>query len=257
MLAGRNGVIFGVANKRSIAWACAQAAAASGARLVLTYQGERLAEGVAALAETLPHGALALPCDVSSEAGIDEFFARLHDHMPEVHFAVHSIAFAKTEELEGRYADTSREGFRLAHEISVYSLAALARRLAPLMERGGHGGSLVTMSYLGADRAMPHYNVMGVAKAALESSVRYLAQDLGPLGIRVNAVSAGPLRTLAAAGITDFARILELNKTRAPLRRNIEAGEVADATVFLLSDMARGITGQVLFVDAGFSITAL
>jgi enoyl-[acyl-carrier protein] reductase I len=257
MLAGRNGVIFGVANKRSIAWACAQAAAANGARLVLTYQGDRLAEGAQQLASTLPHGALALPCDVSSDAGIDEFFGRLHDHMPEVDFAVHSIAFAKTDELEGEYSATSREGFLLAHEISCYSLTALARRLAPMMERGGRGGSIVTMTYVGGDRVVPHYNVMGVAKAALESSVRYLAADLGPRRIRVNAVSAGPLRTLAAAGIGEFGMMLEVNKARAPLRRNIEAAEVGDATVFLLSHLSRGITGQVLFVDAGFNITAL
>jgi enoyl-[acyl-carrier protein] reductase I len=257
MLAGRNGVIFGVANKRSIAWACAQAAAANGARLVLTYQGDRLAEGVQQLADTLPHGAVSMPCDVSMDAGIDEFFVRLRDHMPEVDFAVHSIAFAKAEELEGSYVDTSREGFRVAHEVSCYSLTALAQRLAPMMERGGHGGSLVTMSYLGGERVVPHYNVMGVAKAALESSVRYLAADLGPRKIRVNAVSAGPLRTVAAMGIGDFSQILALNKSRAPLRRNIEASEVGDATVFLLSDLSRGITGQVLFVDAGFGITAL
>src|SRR5262249_4222864 len=221
MLAGRNGVIFGVANKRSIAWACAQAAAANGARLVLTYQGERLAAGVQQLAETLPHGAVSMPCDVSTDAGLDEFFGRLRDHMPEVDFAVHSIAFAKTEELEGDFVATSREGFRVAHDVSCYSLTAVAQRLAPMMERGGRG-SLVTMTYLGGERVVPHYNVMGVAKAALESSVRYLAADLGPRQIRVNAVSAGPLRTLAAAGIGDFSQILELNKTRAPLRRNIE-----------------------------------
>jgi enoyl-[acyl-carrier protein] reductase I len=253
----RAGVVFGVANKRSIAWACAQAAAANGARLVLTYQGERLAEGVTALAETLPHGALALPCDVGSDEGLDQFFGRLREHMPEVDFAVHSIAFARTEELEGEYLQTSREGFRVAHDISAYSLTAIAQRLAPMIERSGRGGSIVTMTYVGGDRVVPHYNVMGVAKAALESSVRYLAADLGPRKIRVNAVSAGPLRTLAAAGIGDFGQMLEINKARAPLRRNIEAAEVGDATVFLLSDMARGITGQVLFVDAGFNITAL
>jgi enoyl-[acyl-carrier protein] reductase I len=257
MLAGRNGVIFGVANKRSIAWACAQAAAASGARLILTYQGDRLAEGVQQLAGTLPHGAEAMACDVSSDAAIDEFFGRLQERMPEVDFAVHSIAFAKAEELEGGYTSTSREGFRMAHDISAYSLTALAQRLAPMMERSGRGGSLVTMSYLGGERVVPHYNVMGVAKAALEASVRYLAADLGPRKIRVNAVSAGPLRTLAASGIGDFNQMLTINKARAPLRRNIEASEVADATVFLLSDLSRGMTGQVLFVDAGFSITAL
>jgi enoyl-[acyl-carrier protein] reductase I len=257
LLTGGLGVIFGVANKRSIAWACAEAAAAQGARLVLTYQGERLAEGVRELAASLPHRAIALPCDVASDTSIDQFFVQLRDYFPHVDFAVHSIAFAKTDELEGGYLKTSRDGFHLAHDISCYSLTALAQRLAPLMERGHHGGSLVTMTYVGGDRVVPGYNIMGVAKAALESSVRYLAADLGPRGIRVNAVSAGPLRTLAAAAIDDFGEMLDLHKEHAPLRRNIKASEVGDATVFLLSDMARGVTGQILFVDGGFNIMAL
>ena len=257
MLGGRQGVVFGVANKRSIAWACAQAAAARGARLVLTYQGERVAEDVKALAASLPHEAVALPCDVSTDAAIDDFFGRLREVMPAPDFAVHSVAFARTEELEGSYVDTTREGFRVALDISCYSLTALAQRLAPLMEGRPHGGSLVTMTYLGGERVVPHYNIMGVAKAALEASVRYLAADLGPRNIRVNAVSAGPIRTLASAGIGDFSQMLELSKTRSPLRRNIKASEVGDATVFLVSDVSQGITGQVLYVDGGFHATAL
>lgn len=257
LLTGKLGVIFGVANKRSIAWACAEAAAAQGARLVLTYQGERLAEGVRELAATLPHRAIALPCDVASDTSIDQFFHQLRDHFAHVDFAVHSIAYAKTEELEGEYVKTSRDGFHLAQDVSCYSLTALAQRLVPLMERSHHGGSLVTMTYVGGERVVPGYNVMGVAKAALESSMRYLAADLGPRRIRVNAVSAGPLRTLAASAIDDFGEMLDLHKDRAPLRRNIKASEVAEATVFLLSDMARGITGQVLHVDGGFHIMAL
>ncbi|MGQ0553101.1 MAG: enoyl-ACP reductase FabI [Planctomycetota bacterium] len=254
MLAGKNGVIFGVANKRSIAFACAQAAAAEGARLVLTYQGERLREGVEQLAATLPHGAIAMACDVSTDAGIAEFFTALIKHMPEVDFAVHSIAFAPREELEGDYLATTRAGFLVAHDISCFSFTAIAQRLAPLMPRGG---SLVTMTYLGGDKVVPHYNVMGLAKASLEASVRYLAAALGPQNIRVNAISAGPIRTLAASGIGDFQSMLEISRTRAPLRRNIEAAEVGDATVFLCSHRARGITGEVVHVDGGFHATAL
>ncbi len=257
LLQGKAGIVFGVANKRSIAFACAQSAAAQGARLVLTYQGERLREGVEQLAASLPGGAVALACDVGSDAGIDRFFGELpllKPALPRIDFAVHSIAFAPKEELEGPFVDTSRAGFQQAHEISCYSFTALARRLAPLMTAGG---SLVTMTYLGGDRVVPHYNVMGLAKASLEASVRYLAADLGPAGIRVNAVSAGPIRTLAAAGISDFASILEIAKARAPLRRNVDAAEVGDATTFLLSDLSRGVTGGVLFVDGGFNITTL
>ncbi|MHC5209143.1 MAG: enoyl-ACP reductase FabI [Planctomycetota bacterium] len=254
LLKGKRGIVFGVANKRSIAYACARSAAQQGAELIITYQGERLREGAEDLAAALPGSARAMPCDVSSEAAIDTAFASLADAMPRVDFAVHSIAFAPREELEGDFVDTTRDGFRQAHEISAYSLTSLARRLAPLMSEGG---SIVTMTYLGGERVVPHYNVMGVAKASLEASVRYLAADLGPKAIRVNAVSAGPIRTLAASGIGSFSDILEIGRTRSPLRRNVEAAEVGDATTFLLSDLARGMTGCVLFVDGGFHITAL
>jgi enoyl-[acyl-carrier protein] reductase I len=253
MLQGRNGIIFGVANKRSIAFACAQATARQGARLVLTYQGDRLAEGCKELAASLPNGATALACDVATDAGIDTAIAAIREQLPRVDSAVHSLAFAPREELEGEYVATSRQGFAQAHDISAYSFTALARRLRPLMTEGG---SLVTMSYLGAERVVPHYNVMGVAKAALEASVRYLAADLGPQRIRVNAISAGPIRTLAASGISDFNSVLEIAKTRSPIRRNIEAAEVGDATLFLVSDLSRGITGEVLHVDGGFHVTA-
>jgi enoyl-[acyl-carrier protein] reductase I len=254
LLDGKSGIVFGVANKRSIAWSCAQSAAAQGARLIVTYQGERLREGAEELAAKLPGGARALPCDVATEAAIDEGFVAIRQHMPRVDFAVHSIAFADKAELEGEYLSTSREGFLQAHEVSSYSLTALARRVVPLMSAGG---SLVTMTYLGAGLVVPHYNVMGVAKASLEASMRYLAADLGPKNIRVNAVSSGPIRTLAASAVGDFGTILELHKARAPLRRNVDGAEVGDATAFLVSDLSRGVTGCVLFVDGGFHITAL
>ena len=254
LLEGKAGVVFGVANKRSIAWACAQSAAAQGARLILTYQGERLREGAEELAAKLPGQARALPCDVGSEQALDEGFTAIAEHMPRVDFAVHSIAYADKQDLEGEYLATSRDGFLRALEISAWSFTALARRLSPLMTAGG---SLVTMSYLGAGMVVPHYNVMGVAKAALEASVRYLAADLGPRQVRVNAISAGPIRTLAASAVGDFGTILDLHKARAPLRRNVEGAEVGDATTFLVSDLARGVTGCVLFVDGGFHITAL
>ncbi|HTE04667.1 MAG TPA: SDR family oxidoreductase, partial [Planctomycetota bacterium] len=197
-------------------------------------------------------GAIALPCDVGSDAALDAAFVAIAAHMPRVDFAVHSIAFAQKEELEGEFVSTTRQGFSVAHEISSYSLTAIAQRLLPLMPEGG---ALVTMTYLGAVRVVPHYNVMGLAKASLEASVRYLAADLGPRGIRVNAVSAGPIRTLAASGISDFQSVLAVARARAPLRRNTDAAEVADATVFLVSDLSRGITGDVIHVDGGFHIT--
>jgi len=253
MLEGRQGVIFGVANKRSLAYACARAAADAGARLVLTYQGERFASGVEQLAASLPD-ATALECDVASDESLERAFERLGDVMPRVDFALHSIAYARREELEGRFADTSRGGFGASLDVSAYSLTALARRLAPRMT---DGGSLVAMTYVGAERVVPHYNVMGVAKAALEASVRYLAADLGPQGVRVNAISAGAVRTLASSGIAGFTRMLDIAKERAPLRRPTDPAEVADATVFLLSDRSRGITGTTLYVDGGLHVMAI
>jgi len=252
--AGKCGLIVGVANKYSIAWAIAQAVAARGAKLALTYQG-RFEDHVKKLAEELPQPALVLPCDVGSDDDIKAVFERLGAEFGALDFVVHSAAFAPPAELEGAFLDTSREGFRTALDISAYSLIALARGAAPLME--SRGGSIVALTFLGSDRVFPHYNVMGVAKAALESSVRYLAADLGPKKVRVNAVSAGPIKTVAARGISGFSKILQLYPERAPLRRNVDTGEVAESAAFLLSDAARGITGEVLMVDAGYHATGM
>lgn len=254
LLQDKSGIIFGVANKRSIAYACAQSASAQGARLILTYQGERLGKTVEALAEALPNEAIAIPCDVADEASVDEAFERIAEFVPDPDFGVHSIAFAPREELEGRFVDTTRDGWAKALDVSAYSMTTIARRMEPLMTKGG---SLVTMTYFGSEKVMPHYNVMGPAKAALESSVRYLASDLGPSGIRVNAVSAGPIRTLAASGVSGFQQFLEIAKANSPLRRNTEPAEVGDATVFLVSDMSRGITGTTMWVDSGYHIMAV
>jgi len=247
--AGKCGVIVGVANKYSIAWAIAQAVAARGAKLALTYQG-RFEDHVKKLAGELPQPPLVLPCDVTSDDDIKAVFERLGAEFGALDFVVHGAAFAPPAELEGAFLDTSREGFRTALDISAYSLIALARGAAPLME--SRGGSIVALTFLGSDRVFPHYNVMGVAKAALESSVRYLAADLGPKQVRVNAVSAGPIKTVAARGISGFSKILQLYPERAPLHRNVDTGEVAESAAFLLSDAARGITGEVLMVDAGY-----
>jgi enoyl-[acyl-carrier protein] reductase I len=250
LLKGKNMLVMGVANERSIAWAIAQSLQSQGARLIITYENERVEERVRRLTETVPD-ALVLPCNVASDGEIEALAARLKDEGVVVHGIAHCIAFAKTEELEGDYVNTSRDGFALAHDISVYSLTAVVQRLYPLMTEGG---SIVTMTYLGSQRAVRNYNVMGVAKAALEASVRYLAADLGPRGIRVNAISAGPIRTLAAKGIKDFNSILRQVEERAPLRRNTEAAEVGDTALFLMSDWARGITGEVIYVDSGYHI---
>jgi enoyl-[acyl-carrier protein] reductase I len=248
LLNGKKGLILGVANKRSLAWGIARAAHREGARLALTYQGERLRGSVEDLATQLTEP-LVLPCDVTSDADLDRCVAQVGETFGQIDFVVHGVAFAKREELEGRYVDTSREGFEIALDISAYSMTALARRVEPWMK---NGGALLTLTYLGGDRVIPHYNVMGVAKAALECSVRYLAVDLGPKNIRVNALSAGPVRTLAASGISDFPKMLEVVKERSPLQRNIDLDDVGDAAVFFLSDLSRAITGEVIFVDAGF-----
>jgi enoyl-[acyl-carrier protein] reductase I len=253
LLSGRNMVVMGVANERSIAWAIAQSLNSQGARLIFTYENERVEERVRKLADTIP-GSLIFPCNVTRDADLDDLAARLKDEAGVVHGLAHCIAFAKTEELEGLYVGTSRDGFALAHDISVYSLTAVAQRIYPLMTEGG---SIVTMTYLGAERAFRNYNVMGVAKAALEASVRYLANDLGPMGIRVNAISAGPIRTLAAKGIKDFNAILRQVEEKAPLRRTTDASDVGDTALFLMSDWSRGITGEVLHVDNGFNIVGV
>jgi enoyl-[acyl-carrier protein] reductase I len=249
-LESKVGLIVGVANKRSIAWAIAQAASDQGATLVLTFAGERLEENVRELAATLPNTTV-LPCDVTNDAQMDALFDAIKAEHGGLDFLVHGAAFALREDLSAPFSQTSREGFRIALDVSAYSLIALARRAAPLMASRG-GGSIVTLSYLGSERVFTNYNVMGVAKAALEASVRYLASDLGPQAIRVNAISAGPIKTLAAAGISGFSNILQTYRDRAPLRRTVETSEVADAAVFLLGPAGRGITAEILMVDAGF-----
>src|SRR5215218_8252152 len=235
---GKCGLIVGVANKRSIAWAIAQATARGGARLALTYQG-RFEEHVNELSQGLEQPALVLPCDVGSDAEIDAVMAQVDQQFGGLDFVVHGAAFAPREELSAPFSSTTREGFRIALDISAYSLIALTRAAMPLMEKRG-GGSVLTLTYLGSERVFPNYNVMGVAKAALEASVRYLAADVGPKNVRVNAVSAGPIKTLAAAGISGFSNILSIYRERAPLRRNVATSEVGDAAAFLLSDAARG-----------------
>ena len=258
VLAGKVGLIVGVANKRSIAWAIAQAAVAEGATIVLTHQGERLEENVRELAATLPAGTadLLLPCDVTSDSEMDAVFSAIGEKHGGLDFLVHGAAFADREDLARPFYETSRDGFKKALDISAFSLVALSRRAVPMMEARG-GGSILTLSYLGADRVFPNYNVMGVAKAALEACVRYLAADVGQKNVRVNAVSAGPIKTLAAAGISGFSNILGIYKDRAPLRRNVETVEVAEAAAFLLSDAGKGVTGEVLMVDAGFHVTGM
>src|SRR5256712_3161894 len=237
LLDGKTGIIFGVANKRSIAWAIAQSLSAAGMRLAFTYQGDRLKENVAELAGTLPKSLL-YPCDVTSDTEIAGVFEALGRETGALDALVHSVAFAQREDLEGAFSKTSREGFRVAHDISAYSLVALTRAALPLLEKSGQA-SVLAMTYYGAEKVAAGYNVMGVAKAALEASVRYLAADLGPKGIRVNAISAGPIKTLAAAGIAGFSSILQTYRDRAPLRRTIETGEVADAAMFLLGPAGR------------------
>ena len=244
------GLVLGVANKRSISWAIAQAAARAGARIALTYPSERLEENVRELAATLDN-ALVLPCDVTSDDQIAALAASLDREFGGLDFVVHGAAYAPAAELSNRFIQTSREGFRMALDISAYSFIALTGACVPLLEKRG-GGSVLTLSHIGADRVFPNYNVMGVAKAALEASVRYLAADLGPQNIRVNAVSAGPIKTLASAGIPGLSMMLQAQRERAPLRRGMELGEIADAAVFLLSQASRAITGEVVMVDGGY-----
>jgi enoyl-[acyl-carrier protein] reductase I len=254
LLEGRLGLVLGIANKRSIAWGIAQAAHREGARLAVTYQGERLEENVRELARQL-RDPLVLPCDVAKDEDIRALAEAVRTEFHGLDFVVHAVAFALREELDGEFVNTSREGYRIAQDISSYSLTALVRETAPLME--GRGGSIVTLSYLGGERVVPHYNVMGVAKAALEMSVRYLAADLGPKGIRVNAISAGPIKTLAASGVHGLSKMLEYHRNHAPLRRNTEQEEVGDTALFLVSPLSRGITGEVIHVDGGYHVMGM
>lgn len=255
LLAGKTGIIFGVANKRSIAWAIAQALTAAGMRLAFTYQGERLKETVEGLTAGIDD-ALLLPCDVTSDEEITRVFEEIGSRFGTLDALVHSVAYAPKEELEGEFINTSRQGFLTAHDISAYSLVALTRAAVPLMEKAG-GGSVLALTYYGAEKAVEGYNVMGVAKASLEASVRYLAANLGPRNIRVNAISAGPVNTLAARGIRGFTGMLKHHAERAPLRRGVELVEIGNAGLFLVSGMSTGMTGEIMFVDCGYNIVGL
>lgn len=248
LMSGKKGLIMGVANDRSIAWGIAKMAAEHGAELAFTFQGEALERRVKPLAESV-NSKHVLPCDVTNDEQLDEVFKTLEDDWGQIDFVVHAIAFSDKEELDGLYMNTTRQNFQRTMDISVYSFTAVAQRAAPLMKEGG---SLLTMTYYGAERVMPHYNVMGVAKAGLEASVRYLAADLGPNNIRVNAISAGPIKTLAASGIGDFRYILKWNEYNSPLRRNVTIDDVGGSGLFLLSDLGAGVTGEVLHVDSGY-----
>jgi enoyl-[acyl-carrier protein] reductase I len=254
MLKNKFGIIFGVANKRSIAWATALALHGAGARLAFAYQGERLKENVEKLtADTMPNSLL-LPCDVTKQEEVDATFESVREEFGRLDFLIHSIAYAPREALEGEYLNTSRDAFVTALEISAYSLAQLSRAAVPLMTEGG---SIVSMTYYGAEKVVAGYNVMGVAKASLEASTRYLASDLGPRNIRINTISAGPIQTLSARGVSDFTTMLKHHAERAPLRRNIEAREVGDTALFLCSPLSTGITGEVIHVDCGYNIMGI
>lgn len=253
LMAGKRGLIMGIANGRSMAWSVARAAHAHGAELAFTYQGEALRKRVAPLADELGSDFL-LPCDVSDAGELDRTFETLAERWGELDFVVHAIAFSDKEELKGRYVDTTPDNFSMTMRVSCYSFTAVCQRAERLMPRGG---SCLTLTYLGAERVMPHYNVMGVAKAALEASVRYLAEDLGRQNIRVNGLSAGPMKTLAASGIGDFRYILRWNQLNAPLRRNVSAEDVGGAALYLLSDLASGVTGEVHHVDCGYHLVGM
>lgn len=254
LLENKTGIVFGVANKRSIAWAIAQAWHKAGARLAFTYQGERLKENVEDLAGTFGPDTMILPCDVTKDEDITGVFEQVGEKFGKLNLLLHSVAFAPKEALEGEFINTSREAFRVAHDVSAYSLVALARAAAPLMREGG---SIVGMSYYGSEKVVPHYNVMGVAKAALEASTRYLAYDLGPKKIRVNCISAGPVNTLAARGISGFTEMLKHYEAHAPLKRNVLPDELGATGTFLASDGAAAITGQVIYVDCGYQIMGM
>src|ERR671913_1030123 len=252
LLENKLGIVFGVANKRSIAWATARACLDAGARLAFNYQSERLKENIESLTQGMD--APLIQCDVTKPEEVEQTFAVVKERFGRLDFLVHSLAFAPREALEGEYVETTRDAFLTALDISAYSLAALARAAAPLMTEGG---SIVSMTYYGAEKVVPHYNVMGVAKAALEASTRYLANDLGPRNIRVNAISAGPIQTLSARGVAEFTMMLKHHAERAPLGRNVEPREVGDTAAFLCSSMSSGITGEVIYVDCGYNIIGM
>jgi enoyl-[acyl-carrier protein] reductase I len=251
LVQGKKGVVFGVANEKSIAWAIARALKKQGAELAFTYAGEVFEKRVRPLAESIG-SQIVLPCDVTDDAQIDSVFDTIRNEWGGLDILIHSIAFANKDELKGEFVETSREGFKLALDISAYSLVALAKRAYPLME--GRGGSILTMTYYGSEKVVRNYNVMGVAKAALEASVRYLATDLGQRGVRVNAISSGPIKTLAAMGISGFKDILDIVETKAPLKRNVTQEDVAKTALYLSSDLASGVTGEIIYVDSGFNI---
>lgn len=253
LMAGKRGLIMGVANDRSLAWGIAKALNAHGAELAFSYQGEALEKRVRPLAEEVDSDFL-IECDVSSKEGLDSAFARLAQRWPTIDFLVHAIGFSDKNELRGKYVDTTLDNFLMTMNISAYSFVACAQRALPLMP---NGGALLTLSYYGAEKVIPHYNVMGVAKAALETSVKYLAVDLGPSNVRVNAISAGPIKTLAASGIGDFRYILKWNELNSPLRRNVTIDEVGGAGLYLLSDLASGVTGEIHHVDAGYNVIGM
>src|SRR5438552_8713686 len=254
VLEGKVGIVFGVANKRSIAWAIAQAWAAAGARLIFNYQGERLKENVEELTTAFGEKTPLFPCDVSNDAEIKNFFEKVRGETDHIDLLLHSIAFAPKEALEGDFVGTTREAFRVAHDISAYSLVALAREAEPLMT---NGGSILAMTYYGSEKVVPHYNVMGVAKASLEASARYLAYDLGRKKIRVNCISAGPVKTLAASAVGDLDEMFAHMEKKSPLHRNIDADEVGKTATYLLSDLSSGVTGENIYVDSGFNIVGL
>lgn len=253
LMAGKRGLIMGVANDRSIAWGIAKAVSDQGAELAFTFQGEALEKRVRPLAESVG-SKMVLPCDVTDDAALDAVFTAIEKEWGKIDFVVHAIAFSDKNELDGLYVNTTRANFQRTMDISIYSFTAVCQRAMPLM---AEGGSLLTLSYYGAERVMPHYNVMGVAKAGLEASVRYLAADLGPQNIRVNAISAGPIKTLAASGIGDFRFILKWNELNAPLRRNVTIEDVGSSGLFLLSDLGSGVTGEIMHVDAGYNIIGM
>ncbi len=250
---GKRGLIMGLANEKSMAWGIAKACAGAGAELAFSYQGDQMKKRVLPLAEQLGTD-FVVPCDVADEASIDALFAEIEEKWGKLDFIVHAIGFSDKSQLRGRYAETTRENFTMTMDISVYSFTAVARRAAALMP---DGGSMVTLTYYGAEQVMPHYNVMGVAKAALEASVRYLAEDFGKDGIRVNAISAGPIKTLAASGIGDFRYILKWNELNSPLRRNVTTDDVGKSALYLLSDLGSGVTGETHHVDAGYHVVGM